>query len=389
MNFRLRDWLLSRQRYWGAPIPIIHCETCGEVAVPEDQLPVELPDLRGSDLKPKGVSPLAAAEDWVNVDCPQCGGAAKRDSDTMDTFVDSSWYFLRYCSPQHTDGPFDPEAVREWMPAAQYVGGVEHAILHLLYSRFFTKVLHDLGMIDFTEPFNALLNQGQVINRGKAMSKSLGNGVNLGEMIDAYGVDAVRLTMVFAGPPEDDIDWADMSPGGSLKFLQRAWRLSGDVTSEVGTPASGGDTALRQATHRTVAEAEQLIESHRFNVLVARTMELVNHTRKAIDSGCGPADPAVREAAETVAILLSLVAPYTAEEMWERLGHEPTVARAGWPVVEQALLVQESVTAVVQIQGKVKARLEVSPEISEADLEAAALADESVQRALDGRPSAR
>ena len=271
------------------------------------------------------------------------------------------------------------------MPAAQYVGGVEHAILHLLYSRFFTKVLHDLGMVDFTEPFNALLNQGQVINRGKAMSKSLGNGVNLGEMIDAYGVDAVRLTMVFAGPPEDDIDWADMCPGGSLKFLQRAWRLSGDVTSAVGTPASGGDPALRQATHRTVAEAEQLIESHRFNVLVARTMELVNHTRKAIDSGCGPADPAVREAAETVAILLSLVAPYTAEEMWERLGHEPTVARAGWPVVDDALLVQESVTAVVQIQGKVKARLEVSPDISEADLEAAAMADETVQRALDGR----
>lgn len=385
VNFRLRDWLLSRQRYWGAPIPIIHCETCGEVAVPEDQLPVELPDLRGSDLKPKGVSPLAAAEDWVNVDCPQCGGAAKRDSDTMDTFVDSSWYFLRYCSPSHTDGPFDPEAVRQWMPAAQYVGGVEHAILHLLYSRFFTKVLNDLGMIDFTEPFSALLNQGQVINRGKAMSKSLGNGVNLGEMIDAYGVDAVRLTMVFAGPPEDDIDWADMSPGGSLKFLQRAWRLSGDVTAPVGAPAGEGDTALRQTTHRTVAEAEQLIESHRFNVLVARTMELVNHTRKAIDSGCGPADPAVREAAETVAILLSLVAPYTAEEMWERLGHEPTVARAGWPVVEEALLVQESVTAVVQIQGKVKARLEVSPEISEVDLEAAAMADEAVRRALDGK----
>ncbi len=385
VNFRLRDWLLSRQRYWGAPIPIVHCETCGEVAVPEDQLPVELPDLRGSDLKPKGVSPLAAAEDWVDVDCPQCGGAAKRDSDTMDTFVDSSWYFLRYCSPQYTDGPFDPEAVREWMPAAQYVGGVEHAILHLLYSRFFTKVLHDLGMVDFTEPFTALLNQGQVINRGKAMSKSLGNGVNLGEMIDAYGVDAVRLTMVFAGPPEDDIDWADMSPGGSLKFLQRAWRLSGDVTSTVGAPAADGDTALRQVTHRTVREVEQLIESHRFNVLVARTMELVNVTRKAIDSGCGPDDPAVREAAETVAILLSLVAPYTAEEMWERLGHEPTVARAGWPVVDEALLVQESVTAVVQVQGKVKARLEVSPEISEADLEAAALADEQVQRALDGR----
>ncbi|MEP7736129.1 leucine--tRNA ligase [Nocardioides sp. 31GB23] len=384
VNFRLRDWLLSRQRYWGAPIPIIHCEACGEVPVPEDQLPVELPDLKGSDLKPKGVSPLAAAEDWVNVSCPTCGGAAKRDSDTMDTFVDSSWYFFRYCSPQFTDGPFDPQAVRDWMPAAQYVGGVEHAILHLLYSRFFTKVLHDMGMIDFTEPFSALLNQGEVINEGRGMSKSLGNGVDLGEMIDAFGVDAIRLTMVFAGPPEADIDWADMSPGGSLKFLQRAWRLSGDVTSEPGTDPAAGDTALRQAVHRTVAEATELVETQRFNVLVARTMELVNTTRKAIDSGPGGADPAVREAVEAVAILLSLVAPYVAEEMWERLGHQPTVARAGWPVVDESLLVQETVTAVVQVKGKVKARLEVSPEISEADLEQLAMADADVQRALDG-----
>jgi len=385
VNFRLRDWLLSRQRFWGCPIPIIHCPTCGEVPVPDDQLPVVLPDLRGADLKPKGTSPLAAAEEWVDVDCPSCGGPAKRDSDTMDTFVDSSWYFLRYCSPDYTEGPFDPEAVRRWMPAHQYVGGVEHAILHLLYSRFFTKVLHDMGMVDFEEPFQALLNQGQVINQGKAMSKSLGNGVNLGDMIDQYGVDAVRLTMVFAGPPEDDIDWADMSPSGSLKFLQRAWRLSGDVTSEPGTPYDGGDVTLRKATHRTLREVEQLVDSHRFNVVVARVMELVNVTRKAIDSGCGPTDPAVREAVEAVAILLSLVAPYTAEEMWSRLGHEPTVAKAGWPTVDEALLVQDSVTAVVQVQGKLRAKLEVGPDISEADLEAMALAEPVIQRALEGK----
>jgi leucyl-tRNA synthetase len=303
----------------------------------------------------------------------------------MDTFVDSSWYFLRYCSPHYADGPFDPEAVRRWMPAHQYVGGVEHAILHLLYSRFFTKVLHDMGLLDFEEPFQALMNQGQVINQGKAMSKSLGNGVNLGEMIDEYGVDAVRLTLVFAGPPEDDIDWADMSPSGSLKFLQRAWRLSGDVTAPVGVPAAEGDVSLRKVTHHTVHDAAQLVDGHRFNVMVARIMELVNATRKAIDSGCGPADPAVREATEAVAILLSLVAPYTAEEMWQRLGHEPTVARAGWPVVDEALLVEEAVTAVVQVQGKVRARLEVSPAVSDADLEAAAMADPAVQRALDGK----
>ena len=385
VNFRLRDWLLSRQRFWGCPIPIIHCDTCGEVAVPDDQLPVVLPDLRGADLKPKGTSPLAAAEDWVNVDCPSCGEPAKRDSDTMDTFVDSSWYFLRFCSPDYTEGPFDQEAVRRWMPAAQYVGGVEHAILHLLYSRFFTKVLHDMGMIDFEEPFTALLNQGQVINRGKAMSKSLGNGVNLGDVIDEFGVDAVRLTMVFAGPPEDDIDWADMSPQGSVKFLQRAWRLSGDVTSPVGTPAGPGDVALRKATHKTVDEVAGLIDAHRFNVVVARAMELVNVTRKAIDSGCGPADPAVREAVEAVTIILSLIAPYTAEEMWARLGHQPTVAKAGWPEVDEALLVDEAVTAIVQVQGKLRAKLEVSPGISEADLEALAIADPNVQRALEGK----
>ncbi len=389
VNFRLRDWLLSRQRFWGCPIPIVHCQACGEVPVPDDQLPVVLPDLRGADLKPKGTSPLAAAEDWVNVDCPSCGGPAKRDSDTMDTFVDSSWYFLRYCSPDHTDGPFDPEAVRRWMPAPQYVGGVEHAILHLLYSRFFTKVLHDMGMLDFEEPFTALLNQGQVINQGRAMSKSLGNGVDLGEMIDEYGVDAVRLTLVFAGPPEDDIDWADMSPAGSLRFLQRAWRLSADVESAPGTPAESGDVALRKATHKTVHEVAGLVDAHRFNVVVARAMELVNVTRKTIDSGSGSADPAVREAAEAVAVILSLVAPYTAEEMWSRLGHEPTVAHAGWPVVDEALLVEDAVTAVVQVQGKLRARLEVSPDISETDLEAAAMADAKVQRALEGKPVRR
>jgi leucyl-tRNA synthetase len=384
VNFRLRDWLLSRQRYWGAPIPIIHCPACGEVAVPEDQLPVELPELRGADLTPKGVSPLAAATDWVNVECPACGGPATRDSDTMDTFVDSSWYFLRYCSPQDDTQAFDPALANMWGPCDIYIGGVEHAVLHLLYARFFTKVLRDMGMLEFGEPFSAQLNQGMVINQGAKMSKSKGNGVRLGEQLAAYGVDAVRLTLVFAGPPEDDIDWADMSPAGSARFLQRAWRLSGDVASQPGVDVTAGDVALRKVTHRTLHEAAQLIEGHRFNVMVARTMELVNATRKAIDSGCGAADPAVREAAETVAILLSLVAPYTAEEMWELLGHEPTVARAGWPVVDEALLVEESVTAVVQVQGKVRARLEVPPAISATDLEAAALADPAVVRAIDG-----
>lgn len=386
VNFRLRDWLLSRQRYWGAPIPIIHCEACGEVPVPADQLPVELPELRGADLKPKGTSPLGGATEWVEVSCPSCGGPARRDTDTMDTFVDSSWYFFRFLSPHDDTQAFDPRLAQAWGPIDLYIGGDEHAVLHLLYARFFTKVLRDAGLITWDEPFSAYLSQGKVINNGRKMSKSLGNGVNLGAQLEEFGVDAVRLTLVFASPPEDNIDWADVSPAGSLRFLQRAWRLAADVASAPGTDPAGGDVALRRVTHRTVREAEHLVEGYRFNVVVARTMELVNATRKAIDSGCGPADPAVREAAEAVAVLLSLVAPYTAEEMWESLGHEPTVARAGWPVVDEALLVEESVTAVVQVQGKVRARLEVAPDIAEGDLEALALADPDVVRAIGDRP---
>ncbi len=384
-TYRLRDWLLSRQRFWGCPIPIVHCPDHGEVPVPDDQLPVLLPDLRGQDLKPRGVSPLAAAEDWVQTTCPTCGGPATRDTDTMDTFVDSSWYFLRYCSPHYDQGPFDPEAVARWMPVDQYIGGIEHAILHLLYARFFVKVLHDMGMLEATEPFSRLLTQGQVINHGKAMSKTLGNGVDLGEQIDAYGVDAVRLTMIFASPPEDDIDWADVSPDGARKFLARAWRLAGDVTAPVGADPSTGDLALRKQTHRTVHEAAQLIETHKFNVVVARLMELVNATRKVVDSGAGPGDPAVREAVEVTAVLLSLVAPYTAEDMWAQLGHEPSVARAGWPAVDESLLLEDSVTCVVQVGGKVRDRIDVPPSIDEDALREKALASEKVRQALGDR----
>lgn len=381
--YRLRDWLLSRQRFWGTPIPVIHCEDCGEVLVPEDQLPVLLPDnLRGEQLAPKGQSPLAAADDWAIVPCPKCGKQARRDSDTMDTFVDSSWYFLRYVSPNFDQAPFDPQAMREWGAVDMYVGGVEHAILHLLYARFFTKVVRDLGLIQHDEPFKALMNQGQVLNGGKAMSKSLGNGVNLGEQLDKFGVDAIRTTMIFASPPEDDVDWADVSPAGSQKFLARAWRVAQDVTSEPGVDATTGDLELQKLIARTVHEVQGLIEGGKFNVVVAKTMELVNATRKAIDSGAGAADPAVRKAAETIAILLSLYAPYTAEDMWHVLGHDTPVLTAGFPEVDPALLVDDTVTAIVQIKGKVKARLEVAKDISEQELQELALADAAVQRAL-------
>ncbi len=383
-NYRLRDWLISRQRFWGTPIPIIHCPSCGEVPVPEDQLPVELPDAAGLDLKPKGTSPLGAAEDWVNVPCPNCGAAAKRDADTMDTFFDSSWYFLRYTSVDFHDRAFDMDAVKTWLPVDQYVGGVTHAILHLLYSRFFTKVLHDLGYLDFEEPFTRLLNQGMVQMDGSAMSKSRGNLVRLSDELATHGVDAIRLSMVFAGPPEDDIDWADVSPSGSFKFLNRAWRVSGDVTSEPGVDFSTGDLALRKVTAKSLFDVSFAVESFRFNVAVARVMELVNATRKAIDSGCGGADPAVREAAEAIAIALSLVAPYTAEDMWERLGHKPAVALAGWPKIDEALLAADSVTVVLQVSGKIKDRIEVSPNISREELKELALANDAIKAEIAG-----
>jgi leucyl-tRNA synthetase len=388
VNYRLRDWLVSRQRFWGAPIPILYCEGCGEVPVPEEDLPVRLPDLRGQDLAPKGVSPLAAATEWVNTTCPKCGGPAKRDTDTMDTFVDSSWYFLRYCSPGYTEGAFEVESVRRWSPVDLYVGGVEHAILHLLYSRFFVKVLYDMRMVDFVEPFTALMNQGQVINRGKAMSKSLGNGVDLGEQLAAHGVDAIRLTMVFASPPEDDVDWADMNPDASVKFLGRVTRIAADAggASAAGAGAvASGDIALRKVTHRTISEVTRLVEGTRLNVAVARLMELATATRRAIDSGPGASDPAVREAAETLAVLLSLFAPYTAEECWELLGHPASVAKGGWPSADPALLVEDLVTCVVQVAGKVRDRLEVPPGITAAELRELALATPGVSRTLAGR----
>ena len=412
VNYRLRDWLLSRQRFWGAPIPIVYCDGCGEVAVPDEQLPVLLPDLRGQELAPKGSSPLAAATDWVDTECPKCGGPAKRDTDTMDTFVDSSWYFLRYCSPHFEHGPFEVDSVRRWSPVDLYVGGVEHAILHLLYSRFFVKVLHDMRMLDFTEPFTALVNQGQVINQGKAMSKSLGNGVNLGEQLAAHGVDAIRLTMIFASPPEDDIDWADMNPDALTKFLGRVVRVvadvadagrtgdgrtsggrtgdgrTGDGLTSGGRPGAGGDgghVELRRTTHKTIDEVTRLVDSTRLNVAVARLMELTSAARRTIDSGPGAADSAVREAAEALTIMLSLFAPYTAEECWEMLGHEPSVARAHWPETDPALLVDDTVTCVVQVDGKVRERLEVPTGVGEDELRELALATPGVERALAGR----
>lgn len=395
ITYRLRDWLLSRQRYWGTPIPIVHCEDCGEVAVPDDELPVRLPET-GYELRPEsGVSPLASATEWSAVRCPKCGGEARRDTDTMDTFVDSSWYFLRYPDPDYAGGPFNPEGVRRWLPVDEYVGGKEHATGHLMYARFITKVLHDLGMLDFVEPFTRLTNQGQVIMAGKAMSKSLGNLVNLQEQIAAQGPDAVRVTMLFAGPPEDDIDWADVSPVGSGKWLARVWRVCGDVGEAVAAGGAGaavagaGDPELRRQVHRLVDETTRLMDGKRLNVAIARLMTLTSLLRKAIDAGPGPADPAVRDGAEALARMLSCFAPFTAEEAWERLGRQASVIEYGWPGADPALLVEETVTCVIQVAGKLRDRIEVPVNVTEEDLRNLALASAKVTEALAGKEVAR
>ncbi|MGL4339926.1 MAG: leucine--tRNA ligase [Rhodoglobus sp.] len=384
-TYRLRDWLISRQRFWGTPIPIIHGDDGELIPVPYDQLPVVLPSTEGLDLKPKGQSPLAAAANWITVPDPRDGRPAARDADTMDTFVDSSWYFLRFLSPNDPEKAFDVAEAEKWAPVDQYVGGVEHAILHLLYARFITKVLFDMGYVSFTEPFSALLNQGMVLSEGKKMSKRSPRGTTFTAEVDRHGADALRLTLAFAGPPEDSINWEDVSPAASAKFLARAFRLATDVTSASDVIWKTGDPELRRQTHRFLADGPNLAETLKFNVLVARIMELTNVTRKAIDTGVGAGDAAVREAVEVITIALSLFAPSTAEEMWERLGYPPTVALAGWRKADPTLLVEESVTVILQVDGKVRDRVEVAAKISASDLEALARSSVAVSRAVGDR----
>ncbi|WP_431800769.1 leucine--tRNA ligase [Microbacterium sp. bgisy203] len=388
-TYRLRDWLISRQRFWGTPIPMIHTEDGRIVPVPDDQLPLVLPDARGLDLKPKGTSPLGGATEWMQTVDPETGEPALRDPDTMDTFVDSSWYFLRFLSPNDASEPFSQREAARWAPVDSYIGGVEHAILHLLYARFITKFLFDIGMIDFTEPFSSLINQGMVLLGGSKMSKSKGNLVEFASSMVDPGADASRVAIVFAGPVEDDINWEDVSTTGAQKFLARALRIASEVSSSPDVVWAEGDTALRRVTHRLWADVPGLIEQTKFNVVIARLMELVNAIRKTIDSGPGAGDPAVREAAEALAMILDLFAPHTAEEMWERLGYEPFVGLVTWRQPDPTLLVEDSVTAVVQIDGKVRGTLTVPARISPEELEALARTDEKVVRSLAGREIAR
>jgi leucyl-tRNA synthetase len=386
VSFRLRDWLISRQRYWGAPIPIIHCPSCGEVGVPVSDLPVLLPD--DVDFRPGGESPLARHEGFVNVSCPSCGGAAKRDTDTMDTFVDSSWYFLRYCSPDRDDVAFDTDAVERWMPVDQYTGGVEHAILHLLYSRFVTKALHDMEFLSFVEPFSRMMNQGQVIYGGSSMSKSKGNLVEPGSILERWGADTIRLTMLFAGPFEDDIDWKLIAPDpsrppGVYGWLGRVWRAVHDAVGS----SSGPDEpeALVRLTHRTVRGVTEDMERYRFNTAISKLMVLTNEIRHTLDAG-GAAGGAVR----MLVGMLAPLAPFISEELWcEVLGEPGSVHASAWPVFDPALAREDHATLVVQVDGKVRDRLEVDPGIDEVAAREAALASERVQAALEGREVGR
>jgi leucyl-tRNA synthetase len=384
VNFRLRDWLISRQRYWGAPIPIVHCPSCGEVEVPDADLPVLLPE--DVDFQPGGESPLARHPSWKQVECPSCGGAASRDTDTMDTFVDSSWYLFRYCSPGYEDGPFRAEDVERWMPVGQYTGGVEHAILHLLYTRFFTKVLHDIGLVSFVEPFPKLMNQGQVIYGGASMSKTKGNIVLPMPLVERWGADTMRLIMLFAGPFEDDIDWKLIAGDperrpGVTSWLGRVFSVVGDsVESSAAEPID-----LVRLTHRTIKGVTEDLERFRFNTAISKLMVLTNEMRSALNAGGG-----ARGAASALAQMLAPFAPFAAEELWrEVLGEGSSVHVSSWPTYDPSLATEETVTLVIQVDGKVRDKVEVPADIDESAALDLARASEKARRALDGKAVAR
>ena len=376
VGYRLRDWLLSRQRYWGCPIPIVHCERCGIVPVPEDELPVLLPEVE--EYVPKGRSPLAAAEEWVRVVCPSCGGDARRETDTMDTFVDSSWYFIRYTDPQNDGRPFAREMADYWLPVNQYIGGVEHAILHLLYARFFTKVMSDIGLVGFREPFARLFTQGMLHYHGAKMSKSKGNVIVPDEYIERHGADAVRLYLLFIGPVEQDAEWQDTGFEGIVRFLHRLWRVVLEQAERpvVEEAASG---PLARKAHATIAKVTDDV-GRRFalNTPIAAVMELVNEIAR------DPDDPAARFAAETAVSLIQPYASHIAEELWERLGHE-RLWEMPWPEADPTMLERETFELVVQVNGRVRGRVEVGVDLSEDELVARAKELPRVRAHLDGK----
>lgn len=389
VNYRLRDWGISRQRYWGNPIPVIYCDSCGVVPVPAKDLPVVLP--KDVEFSGEGGSPLAQMESFVNCSCPVCGKAARRETDTMDTFVQSSWYFLRYCCPDFKDGILDREAVDHWMSVDQYIGGIEHAVLHLLYARFFTKVMRDLGHISADEPFVNLLTQGMVIKDGSKMSKSKGNVVDPDALISRYGADTARLFSLFAAPPEKDLDWNDQGVDGSFRFLSRIWKLVHDRLDMV-RDAAPVDTAsltadernLRRAVHKTIRKVtEDLEERFHFNTAIASVMELLNILQPA-DLKTAQFPAVMKEALQSVVMLMSPIVPHITEELWQRLGNTSQLTQTSWPEYDPSAVVDEELLVVVQVNGKLRSKITVAAGIGEDELKALALADEKVVPFTEG-----
>ncbi|MGD0336904.1 MAG: leucine--tRNA ligase [Candidatus Omnitrophota bacterium] len=368
-HWRLRDWLISRQRYWGTPIPIIYCKKCGTVPVPYEDLPVELP--AEAPFTGEGGSPLGKVKEFVNTQCPKCKGRALRETDTMATFFDSSWYFLRFCSPHFTNSPFDTEEAKFWMPVDQYIGGIEHAILHLLYSRFFTKFFKDLGMVKFDEPFTRLLTQGMVLKDGEVMSKSRGNIVDPDSIITKYGADTLRLFILFAAPPETELEWDERGIDGAHKFLNRVWRIQENLRDEA-------DLTLIKSLHRTIKKVTWDFQEFKFNTAIAGLMELTN---AVYQSG------ADKDVFEKLILMLSPIVPHFCEELWQALGHKEMICKESWPVYESAMLVEETVTIVIQVNGKMRSKIDVPAAISEDELKKLVLADLKLAPWLQGKPA--
>jgi leucyl-tRNA synthetase len=395
VNYRLRDWGISRQRYWGAPIPILYCESCGMVPEREENLPVVLPE--DVQISGKGGSPLASVPSFVNARCPRCGGRARRDTDTMDTFVESSWYFLRYCSPRFESGMVEAGAARYWMPVDQYIGGIEHAVLHLLYARFYTKVLRDLGLVTVDEPFTSLLSQGMVIKDGAKMSKSKGNVVDPDDLIRRFGADTARLFSLFAAPPEKDLDWNDHGVEGASRFLNRLWRFVHAHLAELrgarpaGAPSSEAGRAFRRTIHETIHRVTTDIEQDfHFNTAISAVMELVNalidFERASLDAvSVEERAGLLREAVETTLLLLGPVCPHITEELWSALDHADSLFKEAWPVADQGAMVRDEVEIVVQVDGRVRGRVTADVGAREPEIREMALADGRVRPWLDGR----
>ena len=395
INYRLRDWGISRQRYWGAPIPVVYCEQCGIVPVPPEDLPVVLP--LDVELLPSGASPLPFVESFVNTTCPKCGSPAKRETDTMDTFVESSWYFDRFTCPDYTEGPLDRNKTDYWLPVDQYIGGIEHAVLHLLYARFFTKVLRDLGYLNIDEPFLNLLTQGMVIKDGAKMSKSKGNVVDPDEMIEQYGADTVRLFCLFAAPPEKDLEWSEQGVEGAARFLNRLWRLVFEHHNDVGkvkpwdgeTEFSGDSGKLHRKTHQTIKKVtEDIRDRFHFNTAISAVMELVNLIYQVKDNVIKEQNGlvALREAIESAIVLISPMVPHITEELWRVLGHKESIVLTSWPKWDEDAVKEEKLLIVVQVNGKLRSRIHVSPSAGQEEIKEIALQDERIRKFVGEKP---